>query len=346
MNKRKFSISRLINKGEDIGLKKIQIIEFFEKYGAEAARDAFGVARSTLFLWKKRLREGSNNPSVLLPRSRTPRRHRKAEWHPEIVNYIKWRREECPRLGQESLKVDLADFCKRKGIKPVSATTIARIIRWLKDRGEILDLNAKVSLYGKTGKMEVIGRKKKKPRKGRFYPTGPGDLVEVDTIVSFINGVKFYIFSAIDVVTRFAFALAYPKLSSANGRDFLEKLLMVVPFEIKRVQTDNGSEFEGEFARLLRKRGIVHFYTYPRDPQSNGHIERFNRTVEEHFIEWKADMVSDVKEFNRQLMDYLIWYNTKKPHSALDRDAPLAYFLGCYIRDPVESNMLWDSTIS
>jgi len=51
---------------------------------------------------------------------------------------------------------------QKKGIKPVSAATIARIIRWLKDRGEILDLNAKVSLYGKTGKMEVRERKKKK----------------------------------------------------------------------------------------------------------------------------------------------------------------------------------------
>jgi len=67
MNKRKFSISRLINKGEDIGLKKSQIIEFFEKYGAEAARDAFGVARSTLFLWKKRLREGGITPLPCCP---------------------------------------------------------------------------------------------------------------------------------------------------------------------------------------------------------------------------------------------------------------------------------------
>jgi len=49
-------------------------------------------------------------------------------------------------------------FCKEIGIKAPSASTIARIIKWLKDRGEILDPNVKVSLYGRTGKVDISNR--------------------------------------------------------------------------------------------------------------------------------------------------------------------------------------------
>lgn len=55
-------------------------------------------------------------------------------------------------------------------------------------------------------------------------------------------------------------------------------MIKVFPFKIKRVQTDNGSEFEGIFDKFLKEKGIVHFYNYPKDPQSNAHVEKFHRT--------------------------------------------------------------------
>jgi hypothetical protein len=43
--------------GEDIIAYTLKAIEFYDKDGAKAATAAFSVARSTKFLWKKRLKK-------------------------------------------------------------------------------------------------------------------------------------------------------------------------------------------------------------------------------------------------------------------------------------------------
>ncbi len=48
---------------------------------------------------------------------------------------------------------------------------------------------------------------------------------------------------------------------------------------IKAVRSDNGGEFMGEFAEILRKKGIRHFRTVPHAPWQNGIAERLNRTL-------------------------------------------------------------------
>jgi len=94
------------------------------------------------------------------------------------------------------LKKELNEFCEKRGIKSLSASTIARIIRYLKDKGEIINPKAKISFYAKTGKVVIKEkRKKKKLRRGNFTPNSPGDLVQLDSIHVLINGVKRYIFS-------------------------------------------------------------------------------------------------------------------------------------------------------
>lgn len=74
-------------------------------------------------------------------------------------------------MGQDSLKPLVDEFCKEKGLKLISASKIARIIRYLKDKGVIFDRRKRVSFYAKTGKI-VIRRKKykKKLRRGNYIP--------------------------------------------------------------------------------------------------------------------------------------------------------------------------------
>jgi hypothetical protein len=57
------------------------------------------------------------------------------------------------------------------------------------------------------------------------------------------------------------------KHCSKNAKDFLEKSVDVMPFEIKGIQTDNGSEFLGEFTKALKKKDIKHYFNYPRYPK-------------------------------------------------------------------------------
>jgi len=63
----------------------------------------------------------------------------------------------------------------------------------------------------------------------------------------FLDGVKRYIINGIDIKTRFGFEYMYEKLNNLNAKDFLKRYSEVAPFEIKRIQTDNGSEFEKYF---------------------------------------------------------------------------------------------------
>lgn len=110
--------------------------------------------------------------------------------------------------------------------------------------------------------------------------------------------------------------------------DSLGKLEEVVPFTIKRVQTDNGLEFEKYFRDYLNLRNILHFHNYPKCPKMNAFIERFNRTIQEDFINSHLlHLKEDITHFNRDLIDWLLWYNTKRPHESLGMVSPLRYIV-------------------
>ncbi len=87
--------------------------------------------------------------------------------------------------------------------------------------------------------------------------------MEIDTVVVFVNNIRRYIITTIDVHDRFAYAHTYKSPSSANAKDFLEKLNKVVPFIITHIQTDNESEFAKHFRKYVKELGMIHFSTYP-----------------------------------------------------------------------------------
>ena len=68
-------------------------------------------------------------------------------------------------------------------------------------------------------------------------------------------------------------------MSSRRARDFTDLAVDLFPGPVDRVLSDNGSEYEGEFADLLTACGIARYYTYPKTPKMNAHAERLNRTA-------------------------------------------------------------------
>ena len=201
---------------------------------------------------------------------------------------------------------------------------------------------------GDTGKIYFHERKtaKKKLRRKAYLPHKPGDLVQMDTVSIFANGLKRYLFTALDVSSRIAFAYAYKTNSSANGQDFLRKFVKVTPFVTSRIQTDNGSEFAQHFDRCCKENDLVHFFNYPHHPQSNAHLERFNRTIQTQFVDWHIEELEELDTFNRNLMEYLIWYNTEKPHRGIRNFPPLKYYLDYCFKPPHKSNIVWTLTSS
>jgi len=324
--------------------QRLEIIKFFDDYGAPACKRAFGKSRSTVYLWKQRLREANGKLSALAPGDRSPKNKRHRVVDPFIERFIVEYRSEHPGVDKTTITPAVAAACGREGIKPVSESTVGRIIHDLKDKGR-LPYGSKISIRGGSGTLLVkeAKQRRKKLRRKDYVPQQPGDLVQVDTVSIFTAGLKRYVFTALDVRTRFAFAYAYKANSSANGRDFIGKFLEVAPFVTKRVQTDNGSEFAKHFDDFCLKHELTHFFNYPRHPQSNGFLERFNRTVQEQCVNLYLDYLDEPDDFNRKLMDYLIWYNTEKPHRGIGKVPPMRYYLDNFC--PLDqSNMLWTLT--
>ena len=75
--------------------------------------------------------------------------------------------------------------------------------------------------------------------------------------------------------------------------------------KIENVQTDNGSEFHGEFEEACTKLEIEHYWSRVKTPKDNAGNERFNRTLQEEFIDL-GNSTADVDEFNRRLTEWVI----------------------------------------
>ncbi len=324
---------------------RVDIIRFFDDYGAEATRRAFGKSRSTIYLWKQKLKKSGGKLSALAPGDRAPRNRRHRVVNPFIGHFIVDYRTAHPGVDKTTITPVLEVACEKAGIKPPSESTVGRIIHDLKERG-CIPRAFRVSLNGRSGKLQFRPAKplRKKTRRKDFYPKLPGDLVEIDTVDIFVDGLKRYLLTAIDLPTRFAFAYIYKSSSSACARDFLGKLREVAPFKITRVQTDNGHEFLKHFGQACQQQNLVHYFNYPRHPQSNAHLERFNRTVQEQFAYWNTDSLDEPSIFNRLLMKYLLWYNTEKAHRGIGKKPPLRYYVDNFVSNPEKSNMLWTLT--
>jgi transposase InsO family protein len=66
--------------------------------------------------------------------------------------------------------------------------------------------------------------------------------------------------------------------------------------------------------------------------QYNAYIERFNDILQKEFINHYLSLVfQNLEEFNNQLLDYLFWYNTERPHYSPNFKSPLQYKIENFI---------------
>jgi len=145
----------------------------------------------------------------------------------------------------------------------------------------------------------------------------PGDLVEVDTVdVRPVPGVVFKQFTARDVVSRWDVIQAHTRATAFTTTEFLDTLQHRMPFPIRAVQVDGGSEFAAEFEQACRQRGLHLFVLPPRSPKLNGAVERANHTHTEEFYQVTACSL-EMKKLNRELRQWERIYNTVRPHQVL-----------------------------
>lgn len=166
--------------------------------------------------------------------------------------------------------------------------------------------------------------KSKSPwKRTRTYPprphaTSPGMLVEMDT-VHFVDKYRkrSYVYTALDVYSRYGFAIPVKKIGCAPSVKFLKQVQAYFPFAIQTIQTDNGPEFGKHFTDAVTRQGMSHRHNHPRSPNENGHLERFNRTIQEEI--GRHGLCIFIKE---DVQVYVQYYNQERLHMGLDFRTP------------------------
>jgi len=307
--------------------RRAHILTFFKKHGLAATRDAFSVSRSTLYEWRQRLSQGEGRLSALEPQSRRPHHLRTPDTPHPIVTAVCQLRRACPHLGKDKI----ADLLQKAGVV-VSSSTVGRIIRRF-------DLPSAPRQY--------VARNRKKGKKKPRLPQGfealeGGELVSLDAIILQQDHVRRFILVALDHATRICIARVYPRLSSRQAKDLLQRMQAALGCPIQATLTDNGSEFHAEFEQACKELSIIHYWTCPRSPKMNARTERMNRTIQEEarFPSFSAPL----EEWNVALTHYLMQYNFFRPHAALAYRCPVDQYLSCLNLPPSQSRMWWTHT--
>ena len=275
----------------------------------------FGISRQTFYRWK-----GRYNPrdlSSLEERSHKPKRLRRPTWSRELALAVLHLREEYPRWGKDKLAVLL----RERGWE-VSTSMVGRILSYLKARGVLKE-------PPRNG-ISTRKRRWRRPyavRKPRGYPVvEPGDLVQVDTLdVRPLPGVILKHFTARDVVSRWDVVEVRTRATANTATDFLSTLQARMPFPVRAIQVDGGSEFQAGFEQACQERGLRLFVLPPRSPKLNGAVERAQRTHTEEFYEVN-DFPLEIAALNHKLRAWELTYNTVRPHQALGYLTPRTFW--------------------
>ena len=227
-------------------------------------------------------------------------------------------REQYPRWGKDKLVVMLRDRGWQVSTSQVSTSRVGRILIHLKARGVL-----KEPPRNGISTRKRLWRRPYAVRKPKGYGVKePGDLVQVDTLdVRPLPGMVLKHFTARDVVSRWDVVEAHTRATARTAAGFLDALQARMPFPVRAIQVDGGSEFQAGFELECQQRDILLFTLPPRSPKLNGAVERAQRTHTEEFYEVN-DFSLDVATLNQELLAWERTYNTVRPHQALNYLTP------------------------
>ena len=159
-------------------------------------------------------------------------------------------------------------------------------------------------------------------KKWHQYPSRPlaekpGTLVEIDTIHDGSCEDRLYVYTMLDVCSRFAHAWPTERITTHRSLKFVRAASL--PFPIRTLQSDHGSEFSKWFTKMVAVDGVAHRHSRVRRPNDNAHLERFNRTIQEECLN---RVPRNLRSWQKEIPEYLRYYNEERPHMGLQFKTP------------------------
>jgi transposase InsO family protein len=308
-----------------IAEQRLSVLELAKALGnVSAACKQRGMSRTQFYEYKRRFQIHGIEGLVDLP----PVHHSHPNTTPpEVEQCILELSLEHPAWGCNRL----SDSLKLEGIQ-ISAITLQKILnrnemgnrydRWLKLEeqvsGQAIELNGE----------QVAFLEKHNPafKERHVESSAPAQLLCQDTFfVGHIKGVgKVYLHTVIDAYCSLAFGFLHASKQPEAAAAVLHN--DVLPFyrekglPVQAVLTDNGREFCGKdslpYELYLELNDIEHRCTQVRRPQTNGFVERFQRTVLDEFFcqAFRTTFYESVEALQADLDIWLVYYNTERPH--------------------------------
>jgi transposase InsO family protein len=157
--------------------------------------------------------------------------------------------------------------------------------------------------------------------------TESGALIQLDTIhIIAPDGSRIYVYTLIDLYSRWAYAEAVEKIGAKVSVEFLRRARESSDFKFQMVQTDHGPEFSTHFTHACWTMGMNHRHSRVRQSNDNAHVERFNRTLQEECLDRTAHTL---RHFHRALGEYLPYYNNERTHMGINYLTPLQVLRRC-----------------
>lgn len=166
---------------------------------------------------------------------------------------------------------------------------------------------------------------KKTSAKGSGFtqPLKPHEHWHID--ISYLNlcGTFYYFIGILDGCSRY---MVHWDIRASMTEDdvalVIERAKEKFPGVTPRIISDNGPQFIAkDFKEYIRLSGMTHVRTSPYYPQSNGKLERFNRTIKHECIRPKTPVSLD--DALRIVSDFVAHYNNIRLHSSIGYIAPV-----------------------
>jgi putative transposase len=299
--------------------RRLAVLVWHKGHGEKVSLTArhFGMSRSTVYVWLRRHAQGGERG--LEDRSKRPLKVRTPTWSREVEQAVLALRTEHSRWGKDKL----GPLLRREGID-ISLSMVGRILASLKAKGQLPPASLRDPCIVRRPQIRPYATRKPKD----YLPLGPGDLVQVDSADVRWPGLDhpYKHFTARDFISRWDVIEVYTRATAVTASAFLEAVLERMPFVIKAIQVDGGSEFKAEFEAACQAKGLFLFVLPPRSPKLNGRVERGQRTHKEEFYE-VCDPPDTTSQLRAGLLKQELCYNTYRPHQALGQLTPQEWLL-------------------
>lgn len=265
----------------------------YRKWSMRRVARRFGVEPSTISRWcKLPMATGFHELPTRSSRPKTSPNALKREVVEAIIQ---------KRIGRRRCGQHIYHELKREGVK-VSLISVQRTL----------------------GRLGMLKKRSpwKRPHDATPRPvaTHSGALMQVDTVhIMTPGGFKLYVYTIIDLFSRWAYAEVVAKISAKQSVRFLRQAQHVAPFNFEMIQTDHGPEFSTWFTHGLLTSGLSHRHSRVRQANDNAHIERFNRTIQEECLDRTTH---NLRDFRKALKTFLPYYNNERIHMGINYRTP------------------------